>query len=89
MKFLRTPTSQNICKQLHLNQLGIRCIYSFLKLLEEEEEYENYLRITPGCFDKLFVFVKDLSYTNMRDASLTKLKLAVKIFQAHSSIDFS
>ena len=27
--------------------------------LEEEEEYKNYLRITPECFDKLFVLVKD------------------------------
>ena len=28
-------------------------------LLEEEEEYKNYLRITPVCFDELFVLVKD------------------------------
>ena len=27
--------------------------------LREEEEYENYLRITPECFDVLSVFVKD------------------------------
>ena len=49
--------------------------------LEEKEEYENYLRITPECFDKLFVLVKDnitKQITNMRDASTLKLKLAAK-----------
>ena len=27
--------------------------------LEEEEEYKNYLRMIPECFDDLFVLVKD------------------------------
>ena len=44
-KFLRTPIVQNICS------LWIR--------LEEEEEYKNYLRITPEYFNELFVLVKD------------------------------
>ena len=34
-------------------------IFLFEVHLEEEEEYKNYLRITPVCFDKLFVLVKD------------------------------
>ena len=34
-------------------------MYIFLSedRLEEEEEYQNYLRITPECFDKLFALV--------------------------------
>ena len=27
--------------------------------LDEEEEFKNYLRMTPGYFDELFEFVKD------------------------------
>ena len=27
--------------------------------LEEEKEYKNYLMMTPECFDKLFVLLKD------------------------------
>ena len=27
--------------------------------LEQEEEYKNYMRITPECFDELFVLMKD------------------------------
>ena len=36
-------------------------VYIFLSevCLEEEEEYRNYLRITPECFDALFALVKD------------------------------
>ena len=34
-------------------------IFLFEVHLEEEEEYKNYLRITPVRFDKLFVLVKD------------------------------
>ena len=36
-------------------------VYIFLSevCLEEEEEYRNYLRITPECFDALFTLVKD------------------------------
>ena len=36
-------------------------MYIFLSevCLEEEEEYENYLRINPECVDDLFVLVKD------------------------------
>ena len=35
-------------------------MYIFLSevCLQEEEEYNNYLRITPECFDELFVLVK-------------------------------
>ena len=53
-------------------------MYIFLSevCLDEEEEYENYLRITPECFDELLVLVKD-SVTkliaNRRDTSLSKL----------------
>ena len=39
------------------------------------------MRITPECFDKLFILVKDnitKQITNMRDASTLKLKLAAK-----------
>ena len=48
-------------------------------LLEEEEEYKNYLRITPECFDELFVLAKDDITTLtaiVRDVSAPKLKLA-------------
>ena len=56
--------------------------------LEEEEEFQNYLRITPECFDKLFVLVRDITKksTNMRDAITPKLKLDAKIFHVHSFI---
>ena len=35
-------------------------VYIFLSEvhLEEEEEYSNYFRMTPKCFDKLFVLAK-------------------------------
>ena len=37
------------------NQLGMcDTLLSELRL-EEEEEYKNYLRMNPGCFDKLFI----------------------------------
>ena len=55
--------------------------------LEEEEEYQNYLRPTPECFDKLFVvLIRDITknLTNMRDAITPKLKLDAKIFHVHS-----
>ena len=63
-------------------------MYIFLSAvrLEEEEEYENYLMITPECFDKLLVRVKDVItkyIANMRDASTPKLKLAANIFHVH------
>ena len=57
--------------------------------LEEEKEYENYLRINHKCFDKLFVHLKDdiaKWTTNMRDASTPKLKFAAETFHVHSSM---
>ena len=57
--------------------------------LEEKEEYKNYLRITPECFNKLFVLVKDITkkITNIKDASTLKVKLAgCKIFHVHSFV---
>ena len=32
---------------------------SEVRLEEEEEEYKNYLRVTPECFDELFLLAKD------------------------------
>ena len=55
------------------------CIFLFEVCLEEEEEYKNYLRITPKCFDELFVLAKDDITTLtaiVRDVSAPKLKLA-------------
>ena len=57
--------------------------------LEEKEEYKNYFRITPECFNKLFVLVKDITkkITNIKDASTLKVKLAgCKIFHVHSFV---
>ena len=54
-------------------------IFLFEVCLEEGEEYENYLRITPKCFDELFVLAKDDITTLtaiVRDVSAPKLKLA-------------
>ena len=58
--------------------------------LEEEEEYKNYLRINPKCFDKLFVLVKDITRKtiNMRDASAPKLMFATERFHVHSFVVF-
>ena len=45
------------------------------------------MRITPECFDKLFIFVNDnitKKIINMRDASTPKLNLATKIFHVDS-----
>ena len=42
--------------------------------LEEEEEYKHYLRMTPECFEELFVLMKDdiTKYiTKMRHATST------------------
>ena len=50
------------------------------------------MRITPECFDKLFVFVNDditKQITNMRDASTPKLNLATEIFHVDSFVVFS
>ena len=54
------------------------CIFLFEVCLEEEEEYKNYLRITPECFDELFVLAKDITTLTaiVRDVSAPKLKLA-------------
>ena len=44
--------------------------------------------ITPECFDKLLVLVKDdyKIITNTKDASTAKLKFAAKIFHVHSFV---
>ena len=37
-------------------------VHTFLvevRLEEEEEECQNYLKITPECFDKLFILMND------------------------------
>ena len=64
------------------NQLGVYdALLSELRL-EEEEEYKNYLRMTPGCFNELLELVKEditKKPTNMRDAISPKLKLAVTL----------
>ena len=47
------------------------------------------MRITPECFDKLFIFVNDdltEKIVNMRDASTPKLNLATKIFHVDSFV---
>ena len=47
------------------------------------------MRITPECFDELFVLViNDITkkITNMRDASTPKLNLATKIFHVDSFV---
>ena len=44
------------------------------------------MRITPECFDELFVLVKEdiaKQTVNMRDASTPKLKLAAKSFHVY------
>ena len=48
-EYLRTTASE----------LGIRRIFSFLK---SGRVYKNYTRITPECFDQLFVLL-DVIYT--------------------------
>ena len=63
-------------------------MYALLSECRLEEEHIK-LRMTPECFDKLFVFVKDdiiKSLTNMRDASTSKLNLATKIFHVDSFV---
>ena len=55
--------------------------------LVEEEEYANYLRMTPECFDKLFVLGMSgiaKETTNMRDVSAPKLNLVA--FLVHSFV---
>ena len=42
--------------------------------LEEEEDYKNYLRITPECLEELFELVKDV---------ITKKKLQICEMQCH------
>ena len=46
--------------------------------LEQEKEYANYLRMTPECFDKLFVF---------RRAALQN-KLLISEMQAHQNMSY-
>ena len=41
------------------NQFGANDTLLSELCLEEEEEYENYLRMTPGCFDEFFELAKD------------------------------
>ena len=63
-------------------QSGIRCIFSFLNPILKRRKSIKF-RITPKCFDKLFVFVNDditKQIMNMRDASTPKLNLATNIF---------
>ena len=70
-------------------------VYIFLSEvhLEQEEQYEDYLRIIPECFHELFVqFVNGnitIQIPNMRDRSSPQLKLATKIFHVHSFVLFS
>ena len=47
---LRTAASESVRYQVYI-LLAEVC-------LVEEEGYKNYLRITPECFDKLFVLMK-------------------------------
>ena len=42
--------------------------------LEEEEDYKNYLRITPECLEELFELIKDV---------ITKKKLQICEMQCH------
>ena len=46
--------------------------------LEEEEEYKNYLRITPECFDELFVLMKDKINYNYGRCKHTKTNACCK-----------
>ena len=63
-----------------VSESDIRCIFFFSELhLEENEEYENYLRITTECFGELYVLVKN-EVQNMRDANTPEGKLAQKNF---------
>ena len=43
------------------SELGRYYVHIFLfEVRLEEEEHKNYLRITPECFDKLFVLAKNV-----------------------------
>ena len=58
-------------------------MYIFLSevRLAEEEEYKNYLRVTPKCLDELFVPVKyyiTKKTTTVRDAGSAKPKHCTK-----------
>ena len=66
-------------------------MYIFLSELhvEEEQEYKNYLRITPECFDGLFVLMRGSiikQIANIGDASSPKLRLAANMFHIHSFV---
>ena len=59
--------------------------------LEEEKEYQNYLRMTLEFFGKLFVLLKGditIKTRNMRDAGTHKIKLATGTFYVHSFVVF-
>ena len=59
LSVVTNDTHESPCRWLFLNQLGIRCIFflSEMRLEEEEEEYKDYSRIIPACFDKSFLLM--------------------------------
>ena len=64
---LQTVTPESVRYQVYIFPSEVR--------LQEKEDYQNYSRITPECFDKIFVLLKDdvtQQITNMRDASTGK-----------------
>ena len=69
------------------NYIGIRRIFSFLKSFQRRRKsVKNDLRITPECFNELFVLVKEdiaKQIINMKDARTPKLELAAKTFDVH------
>ena len=60
VKFLRTPIFVKYLQTV-ASELVRYFVYIFLSqvYLQEKQEYENYLRITPECFDEFFVLFKD------------------------------
>ena len=70
LEYLRTAASESVWYLVYTLLSDVH--------LEEKEEYKNYLRITPECFNKLFVLVKDITKksTNIKDTSTLKVKLA-------------
>ena len=58
MCILRSFKKTPIWEQLLLNQLGVRCIFFFLNAAEKRRKSIK-VRITPECFDELFVLMND------------------------------
>ena len=53
IEYLPTGASESVRYWVHTFLVEVRLEE------EEEEECKNYLKITPECFDKLFILMKD------------------------------